>query len=79
MQVSGVAADRISYTLHGVTQPGTLSATVPYSPQPCGLLSAADGVALGWQVASVWVVAWGAILVVRAMWATFGADNDGQP
>lgn len=79
VQVAGVGADRISYTLHGVTQPGSLSATVPYSPQPCGLLSAADGVALGWQVASVWVVAWGAVLVVRAMWATFGADNDGQP
>ena len=79
MQVSGVGADRISYTLHGVTQPGSLSATVPYSPQPCGLLSAADGVALGWQVASVWVVAWGAMLIARAMWAAYGSDDDGKP
>lgn len=79
VQVSGVGADRISYTLHGVTQPGTLSATVPYTPQPCGLLSAADGVALGWQVASVWVVAWGAMLIARAMWAAYGSDDDGKP
>lgn len=79
VQVSGVGADRISYTLHGVTQPGSLSATVPYSPQPCGLLSAADGVALGWQVASVWVVAWGAMLIARAMWAAYGSDDDGKP
>lgn len=79
VQASGVGPDRITYTLHGVSQPGTIAVTVPYSPQPCGLLSAADGVDLGWQIAGVWVVAWAAMLIARAMWAAYGSDHDAQP
>ncbi|MDO5102401.1 MAG: hypothetical protein Q4D91_05815 [Lautropia sp.] len=79
VQVDHVGADRIKYVLHGVSQPATLEAVVPYSPQPCGLLSAADGVDLGWQVASVWVIAWATMLIARAMWAAYGSDHDGQP
>ncbi len=76
VQVASVGADRITYTLHGISSSGTTTVAVPYTAQPCGLLSAADGVALGWQVASVWVVAWSAMLIARAMWAAYGNDDE---
>ncbi|MDO5055940.1 MAG: hypothetical protein Q4E06_01250 [Lautropia sp.] len=79
VQTLGVGPDRITYAMHGVSQPGTINVTVPFTPQPCGLLTAADGVAVGWQIAGVWVVAWAAMMIVRAMWAAYGSDDDGKP
>lgn len=71
VDVQAVSDDSITYKLQSLTSNGngnsnqaSIVKTVSYTPSPCGLLDTADGLLLGWGVATAWLVT-AAILVLR--------------
>ncbi|MGA0610856.1 hypothetical protein [Caldimonas sp. KR1-144] len=58
VSVDSVADDSITYALNPVAGGAATVLVAPFTPQPCGLLTYADGLDLGWKVAAVWVGVW---------------------
>lgn len=64
VDVQSVTSTSITYKLQALDTTASIVKTVPYTASPCGLLDTADGLLLGWAVATVWIVTAG-ILVLR--------------
>ncbi len=71
---SNVSATQIEYFFTPVGGGTTISMLNDFSPQPCGLLSAEDGLQIGWLMISVWVAVYGIMFLTRA----FNVDSDGD-
>lgn len=54
--VDAVASSSITYRLSPVGGGTAIQSVVQLTPQPCGLLEWQDGLALGWGVATAWIV-----------------------
>lgn len=67
VEVSGVSGASISYALHPVGGGSSLSLSVPFNAQPCGLLEWSDGLALGWAVAGVWLATFAVLMLRKAV------------
>lgn len=63
--VQSVTDSSITYTFTPVAGGAPVVSTVTLAPQPCGLLTASDGLALAWPIALVWLAAWGFSLLAR--------------
>jgi hypothetical protein len=67
VSVSSVAADSITYVLSPVGGGTPITHVAPFTPQPCNLLQAEDGLAIGWMVAGAWIGAWALLFLARAL------------
>lgn len=64
--VSAVDDSSITYTFTGLDG-SAVSQTVQHLPQPCGLLTAADGLQIGWLVAGSWLAVYAVMFIARAL------------
>lgn len=64
VSVESVTGSTITYTLTPLDGSSAVTQATPYTPTPCGLLTAADGLALGGSILVVWVTV-AAINVLR--------------
>lgn len=67
VSVSSVAADSITYVLTPVGGGTPITHIAPFTPQPCNMLQAADGLAIGWMVAGAWIGAYCLLFLARAL------------
>lgn len=65
VSIGAVTDSSIEYRLTSLTSGNTASRVVVVVPQECGLLTYADGLELGWQVALVWIVAYAVTILGR--------------
>lgn len=80
VDVSGVTASSVSYTFTPISGGVALVLVAPYTPQPCGLMGAADAVQMGWLVGAAWIAVYCVKFiagVVRDM-ANDGSSNNGD-
>lgn len=64
VDVQAVSDASITYKLQSLDTTASIVKTVSYTPSPCGLLDTADGLLLGWAVATAWL-ATAAVIVLR--------------
>jgi len=64
--VTAVDDGSITYTFTALDGSSVVQ-VVPSIPQPCGLLTAADGLQIGWLVASAWIAAYAVMFIARAL------------
>lgn len=64
--VAAVDHASITYSYHGLDG-STVTQTVQHIPQPCGLLTSADAIELGWEIAVVWISAFAVMFIARAL------------
>lgn len=55
VDVTGVTASSVSYTFTPISGGASVVLVAPYTPQPCGLMGAADAVQMGWLIGAAWV------------------------
>lgn len=65
--VDGVTSDSITYGLQPVGGGVPLQVVAVYNAQPCGLLTAADGITLGWMVAAAWIAVYAVKFIAAAL------------
>lgn len=63
--VQSVTDNTITYTLTPLAGGVPLVSTVSLQPQPCGLLTASDGLSIAWAIVAVWLAAWGLSALAR--------------
>ena len=56
VDVAGITPASITYRLTPLAGGASFQSVVQATPQPCGLLEWQDGLALGWGVATAWIV-----------------------
>lgn len=56
----------VTYTLTSLGGGPSTSSVVSVMPQPCGLLTAQDGLQMAWMAASAWIVVYAVLFVTRA-------------
>lgn len=64
--VSAVDGDSITYTFTGIDG-SVISQTVQHAPQPCGLLTASDGLQIAWLIAGAWIATFAVMFIARAL------------
>lgn len=57
----------ITYTFHPVAGGTPITQSVTLAPEPCGLLTAADGLQMGWLIVAAWVAAFSIMFLARVM------------
>ncbi|MGB7482028.1 MAG: hypothetical protein WA924_17015 [Burkholderiaceae bacterium] len=77
VDLSAVAGDSITYVLQPLDGGSTITKQVSFTAQPCNLLTAQDGLTLGWLVVGVWVAAYCVIAIARVLRGETGG-NDGN-
>lgn len=65
--VDGVTASSITYRFNDVASSSSFVKVSPFEAPPCGLFDTADGLALGWGVAVVWLVTAGVLFLRRGI------------
>lgn len=75
VDLSAVAGDSITYVLNPLGGGTAIASQVPFHAQPCNLLTAADGVQLGWMVAAVWLGAYALMFLGRVLRGEAGGDD----
>lgn len=77
--VDATASDAISitYSLQPVDGGTPLTIASPYTAQECRLLTADDGLVLGWLIAGIWLAAYGLLFLTRGLRGETG-DNYGN-
>lgn len=66
IDVAQAGESSITYNLQPLAGGVSLQSTVAYTAQPCGLLQAADGLAIGWAIAGAWIGAYALLFLTRA-------------
>lgn len=74
--IGDVTSDSITYALQPVGAGTPMMLTASYAPQPCGLLTGADGLTLGWMVGGVWLAVYAVSYLRRALFD--GGGDDGR-
>lgn len=64
--VTAVDGESITYAFTGLDG-SMLAQTVQNTPQPCGLLTAEDGLQIGWMVAACWIAVYAVLFIARAL------------
>jgi len=64
--VSSVGDDTITYNFTGLDG-SVVAQTVQQIPQPCGLLTAADGLQIGWLIAGAWIATYAVLFIAHAI------------
>lgn len=66
--VTATAVDgaSITYTFTGLDG-SVIAQTVQHVPQPCGLLTAEDGLQIAWLIAGAWIAAFAILFIARAL------------
>ena len=64
--VSSVGDDTITYNVT-VLDGSVVAQTVQHIPQPCGLLTASDGLQIGWMIAAAWIAAYSVMFIARSL------------
>lgn len=72
VNVDAVASNSITYVLTPFGGGSALSLVAPFTAQSCGLLTAADGLQLGWLVAAVILGALAVMLLTRGFRDGYG-------
>lgn len=67
VDVSAVSASAITYEFYPVGGGAAVQLVAPYTPQACGLLDTADGLAIGWGIALVWLAAFSLMFLTRSL------------
>lgn len=67
VDVVSVSASSITYQLSNLETTATIVKEVPYTPLPCGLLDTADGLLIGWGIATAWLVTAGVLFLRRGL------------
>ncbi len=67
VDVASVSASSISYRLTDLSSTASFTKVAPFTPLPCGLLDTADGIALGWSIATCWLLVWGVLFLRRGL------------
>lgn len=67
VDVSATSATSITYLFRNVSSTATLLKVAEVSPQECGLLDTADGLIVGWGIATVWLLTAGIIFLRRGV------------
>ena len=57
----------IVYTFHPLAGGPGISQTVAITPEPCGLLTASDGMQMGWMIVGAWVAAFSLMFLARTL------------
>ncbi|MBN9626046.1 MAG: hypothetical protein ABS39_08135 [Acidovorax sp. SCN 65-28] len=57
----------IVYTFHPLAGGAPISQSVAFAPEPCGLLTAADGLQMGWLIVAAWVAAFSVMFIARTL------------
>ena len=64
--VSAVDGASITYTFTGLDG-SVIVQTVQHVPQPCGLLTASDGLQIAWLIAGAWIATFAVMFIARAL------------
>lgn len=64
--VLSVNDSSITYSFTGLDG-SVVSQTVQHIPQPCGLLTAADGLQIGWLIVGAWLAVYAVMFIARAL------------
>jgi hypothetical protein len=67
VDVLGVSEASITYKLTSLDSTSSITKVVPFTPLPCGLLDTADGLLIGWGVATAWLVTAGVLFLRKGM------------
>jgi len=57
----------ISYVFQPVGGGPAIVQSVAFTPEPCGLLTAADGLQIGWLIVAAWVAAFSLMFIARVL------------
>lgn len=57
----------ILYTFQPLAGGPAISQAVAFSPEPCGLLTAADGLQMAWLIIGAWVAAFAVMFIARTL------------
>lgn len=60
-------ATGIDYVFHPLAGGPTFAQSVAITPEPCGLLTAEDGLQIGWMVAACWIAVYAVLFIARAL------------
>ncbi len=66
VDAASVNATSITYTLSPMAGGTPITTVVPYTAQPCQLLSLQDGLQMGWMIAGAWIGAYALMFLARA-------------
>lgn len=67
VDVVSVAENSITYQFHDIGSTASFTKVSPFTPQPCGLLDTADGLAISWGIATAWLVTYGVLILKRGL------------
>ena len=74
VSVAGISESSISYTLSPVAGGAAITHVAPFMAQPCNLLQASDGIALGWLVAAAWIGTYALLFLSRSLRGETGGN-----
>jgi len=67
VDVAAVSASSITYNFSDVGSGASFQKVAPFTAPPCGLLDTSDGLAMGWGVATAWLVTAGVLFLRRGL------------
>jgi hypothetical protein len=67
VEVAAVSDTSITYRFQDVASAATITKVSSFTPAPCGLLDAADGLAVGWAIAAVWLATAGVLFLRKGI------------
>ena len=57
----------ILYTFYPLAGGTPIAQSVAFAPEPCGLLTASDGLQMGWLIVAAWVSAFAVMFIARTL------------
>lgn len=78
VEIRSINPTAITYGLRPVSGGPLIEVVSTFEAQPCGLLQASDGLALGWMVGGVWIVVYGLMFIARTVFHVGDGGNDGN-
>lgn len=67
IDVSSVSGSSIEYALTPVGGGSAITVSSPFTAQECGLLTASDGLVMGWGVAAAWLGAFALLFLTKGL------------
>lgn len=75
VDVSAVSETSITYQFTPVGGGSPLTLVAPFTAQPCNLMTAEDGLSIGWSIAAIWLGVYALIFIGRAV-RGWGTDDE---
>lgn len=76
LSVAGVTDTTVTYDYSPLSGGAMVSQTVALTPPPCGLLTSADAVVIGWSIAACWLSVYAVTFLIGVVRSSFGSQND---